>query len=56
MFVAEYFIRSLVDKYCKHTVYIDGGTWYPKACNILGLKHYFHSPLEQSYQKSNTVV
>ena len=29
MFVAENFLRSLVDKYGKHTVYTDGGTWYP---------------------------
>jgi putative transposase len=29
MFVAEKFIRSLVDKYGKHTVYTDGGTSYP---------------------------
>jgi putative transposase len=30
MFVAENFIRSLVDKYGRHTtVYTDGGTWYP---------------------------
>ncbi len=27
MLVAEKFIRSLVDKYVKHTVYTDGGTW-----------------------------
>ena len=29
MFVAENFIRSLVSKYGIHTVYTDGGTWYP---------------------------
>ena len=34
MFVAENFIHSLVDKYGKHTVYTDGGTWYPQACNF----------------------
>lgn len=39
MFVAENFIRSLVDKYGKHTVYTDGGTWYPQACTFLHLKH-----------------
>ena len=27
MLVAEKFIRSLVEKYGKHTVYTDGGTW-----------------------------
>jgi putative transposase len=29
-------------------VYTDGGTWYPEACSIIGLKHYLHSPLEKS--------
>ena len=28
MLVDEKFIRSLIDKYGKHTVYTDGGTWY----------------------------
>ena len=37
MFVAENFIRSLVDKYGKYMVYTDGGTWYPQACNFLHL-------------------
>ena len=48
MFVAEQFIRSIVEKYGKHTVYTDGGTWYPQACNFLGLKHRLHSSLEKS--------
>jgi putative transposase len=48
MLVAEKFIRSLVFKYGRHTVYSDGGTWYPEACKILRLKHYLHSPLEKS--------
>ena len=48
MFVAEQFIRSLVEKYGKHTVYTDGGTWYPQTCNFLGLKHRLHSSLEKS--------
>jgi putative transposase len=48
MFVAENFIRSLIEKYGKHMVYTDGGTWYPQACNFLHLKHYWHSPLEKS--------
>ena len=48
MLVAEKFIRSLVEKYGKHTVYTDGGTWYDEACNVLRLKHYLHSPLEKS--------
>ena len=48
MLVAEKFIRSLVEKYGKHTVYTDGGTWYDEACNVIGLKHYLHSPLQKS--------
>ena len=48
MLVAEKFIRPLVDKYGKHTMYTDGGTWYDEACNIIELKHYLHSPLEIS--------
>ena len=48
MLIAEKFIRSLVSKYGKHTVYTDGGTWYPEACNVLGLKHRLHSPFEKS--------
>ncbi|HET7644292.1 MAG TPA: DDE-type integrase/transposase/recombinase [Nitrososphaeraceae archaeon] len=48
MLVAEKFIRSLVEKYGKHTVYSDGGTWYDEACNVIGLKHY----LPSSFQKS----
>jgi putative transposase len=48
MLVAEKFIRSLVEKYGRHTVYTDGGTWYDEACNIIGLKHYLHSSLEKS--------
>ena len=37
MLIAEKFIRSLIDKYGKHTVYTDGGTWYPQACTFLHL-------------------
>ena len=38
----------LVEKYGKHTVYSDGGTWYPQACTFLHLKHRLHSHLEKS--------
>jgi putative transposase len=48
MLIAEKFIRSLVETYGKHTVYTDGGTWFDEACNVIGLKHYLHSPLEKS--------
>ena len=48
MLVAEKFIRSLVEKYGRHPVYTDGGTWYDEACNVLRLKHYLHSSFEKS--------
>ncbi len=44
----EKFIHSLVEKYGKHTVYTNGGTWYPEACNILKLKHYLDSSIAKS--------
>jgi transposase-like protein len=47
-FVAEKFIRSLVEKYGKHTVYTDGGTCYDEAYNVIGLKHHLHLPLEKN--------
>jgi putative transposase len=48
MIIAEKFIRSLVEKYGKYTVYSDGATWYNEACNLLRLKHYLHSSGEKS--------
>ena len=53
MLVAEKFIRSLVSKYGKHTVYTDGGTWYGEAYNVLTLKHYLHSSFEKSLIRVN---
>ena len=38
LLVAENFIKSLIEKYGRHTVYTDGGTWFPEACNVLRLK------------------
>ena len=55
MFVAENFIRSLVEKYGKHTVYTDGGTWYPQACTFLHLKQVAFYFREKSYRKSNAI-
>ena len=48
MFVAENFIRSLVQRYDKHFVYTDGGIRYPQSCSLIDLKHRLHSPLEKS--------
>ena len=47
-FVAENLLRFLVSKNGKHTVYTDGSTWFEEACSIIGLKHYLHSPIEES--------
>ena len=48
MIIAESFLRTLIKIYGKHTVYPDGGTWYPEACISLGLEHRLHSPYEKS--------
>jgi putative transposase len=48
MLIAEAFLKTLVKVYGKHPVYSDGGTWYPQACNFLGLVHRLHSPFEMS--------
>jgi putative transposase len=48
MCIAENFLRSLISTYDKHTVYTDGGTWYPQACNSLHLKHRLHSNIEKN--------
>ncbi len=50
-FVAERFLSNIVREYRKHTVSIDGDTWYPMACRFLGLKHHLHSLLEKSWIK-----
>jgi putative transposase len=48
MIVAEQFLKGLIEKYGKHTVYSDGGSWYPEACTSLGLEHRLHSDYEKS--------
>jgi putative transposase len=38
----------LIDKYDKHPISTDGGTWYPpQAYRLLKLKHHLHSPFEK---------
>ena len=46
--VAERFIQKLCTEYGKHSVYTDGGTWYPQACKFLKLEHHLHSSFEKS--------
>lgn len=48
MLTAERFILSLMNKYGKHPVSTDGGTWYPQACRFLNTQHHIHSPYEKS--------
>jgi putative transposase len=45
MLVVESFLKSLIEIYGR---YSDGGTWYPEACNSLGLEHRLHSSYEKS--------
>ncbi len=49
MLLAEKFIRSLVDKYGRHTVYTDGGTWYDEACNIIVIKTLFALTISEKF-------
>ena len=46
--VARQFLHSLTIGYGKHSVYSDGGSWYPEVCKLLNMKHYIHTPLEKS--------
>jgi putative transposase len=48
MLVAERFISSLINRYGKHSVSTDGGTWYPQACRFLKVEHHTNSDLEKS--------
>ena len=49
MLVAEKFIRSLVEKYGRHPVYTDGGTWYDEACNILKIETLFTFTIREKF-------
>jgi transposase-like protein len=57
MLIAERFLSGAVRDYGKHPVSTDGGTWYPMACQFLGLDHHVHSPLEKSLieRKNNAI-
>ena len=48
MFVAERFLSHVVNKYGLHSVWSDGGTWYPQACRFLKLNHHIHSSFTKS--------
>jgi putative transposase len=56
MLVVRQFLESLIEKYGKHSIYLDGGTWYPEACRkVLKLKHYIDSSLEKSSHVYNCI-
>ena len=46
--IAKRFLSYVVNKYGKHQVSSDGGTWYPQACRFLKLNHHLHSAYEKS--------
>jgi len=48
---AEAFLRRLVTRYGRHRVYTDGATWYPEACETLGLEHRLLDPAYKSLVK-----
>ena len=52
MFVAERFLSYVLDKYGKHQVSSDGGTWYLQACKFLNLYHHLHSFVYMSLKKA----
>ena len=58
MLVARQFLETLIEKYGKHSVYSDGGTWYPsEACKVLKLKQsiYIFTTGKEPYRKGNAV-
>ncbi len=48
MSIAKRVLSFVINKYGKHQVSTDGGTWYPKACGFLKLNHHLHSSYEKS--------
>ncbi len=46
--VAKRFLSTVINKYGKHQVSSDGGTWYHQACKLLNLPHHLHSSYEKS--------
>jgi hypothetical protein len=45
MIVVSQFLKSLVEKYGKRTLYSDGCICYPETYTILKMKRYMDSPL-----------
>ena len=51
MIVVEKFIRSLIEKYWKHTVYTDDGTWYDEALFIFTIRKEFDGTSKSILQR-----
>ena len=56
MLVAEKFIKSLVEKYGKHTVYTDGGTWFHEACNVIRIETLFTFLIREKFDGTSQPV
>ncbi len=56
MFVAENFIRSLVDKYSLLAFYTDGVVWYPQTCRFIQLKRRSYSLLEEESDRKSDAI
>jgi putative transposase len=55
MFVAERFLSHIVEKYGKHPISTDGGTWYPQACKFWKINHHIHFSYEEYYRNDDVV-
>ena len=57
IFVAEQFLKSLIKRYGKRPVPINGGSRYPRSCTFLGLVNYIHTSTKRVIlsDQSNTL-
>jgi putative transposase len=45
-------VERVIYSYNRHSIFRDGGTWYPQAGRFLRLKHHLHSSFEKSLIES----
>ncbi|MCL4436875.1 MAG: hypothetical protein M1503_12680 [Thaumarchaeota archaeon] len=48
--------QMMVQRYGRHSVWSDGGAWYPEACVRLGLKHQIYAQGEWLYETMERAV
>ena len=48
------FLSISLEKYGRHIVLTDGGTWYDEAFSVLKLKHYLYSSIEKVWWNKST--